>query len=559
MNLPRHTLTLALTFAASVSQASLTFLGQFSATSSGGEIVSFDPATKDLLVTRSAATANIGVTIFNINDAGTANYTTPTSTFINVTTDTLTNWGNAANVFGVSSTAADPMGRGFGVVAIIPAIAPAGNPTFNTDYSTQGKLAFFNTSTGAILNSVDIGFHPDAVTFSPDGSKILVANEAEFNGTTGLNQRNGSLSVINLASISNVTDIASLTNSAVTTVDLSAATLPPNFRSISGVSSAGVNFTETVVQAIEPEYVTVKGSSAYVTLQENNAIGVFDLNTNTWTQVRDLGTVSLTTDLTSNATIETNRTVAAMPMPDAIANFTVAGTTYLVTANEGDVRGADEAELVLGSQFGTAGYPSLDPSVPNQADYLTGGPLANTQFSAINGDVGGDGDIDVPTLFGSRGFTITDAITGATIFNSGDFIETWIKDNNPGGWADGRAISKGPEPEGLTVGEIGGKPYLFVSTERTNHLFMFDISDPNNPVLVDATATPFAYAGTRPEGMSFVPADVSPSGQNILIVGFEGNDRVAVFQVVPEPSTWGVMLGAAVLMVGAYRRRLARK
>ena len=74
-----------------------------------------------------------------------------------------------------SSTAVDPLQRGFGAVSLIP----------TDNGGTEGKVAFFDYSgstgdTDRTLAVVNVGFHPDSVTFSADGSKLYVANEGEF-------------------------------------------------------------------------------------------------------------------------------------------------------------------------------------------------------------------------------------------------------------------------------------------------------------------------------------------------------------------------------------------
>jgi hypothetical protein len=43
-----------------------------------------------------------------------------------------------------------------------------------------GKAVFFNTS-GDFINSVTVGSLPDMLTFTPDGDRVLVANEGEPN------------------------------------------------------------------------------------------------------------------------------------------------------------------------------------------------------------------------------------------------------------------------------------------------------------------------------------------------------------------------------------------
>ena len=111
----------------------------------------------------------------------------------------------AVATLSVSSVAADPNGRGFGVATIIP--------TDNT--RVLGKVAFFELATGNVVRTVDVGFHPDAVKFTPDGTKVIVANEGEF--TANAAQAPGSVSVVNVAAI---TSAASFNTEvpAVTTV-----------------------------------------------------------------------------------------------------------------------------------------------------------------------------------------------------------------------------------------------------------------------------------------------------------------------------------------------------
>ena len=59
----------------------------------------------------------------------------------------------------------------------------------------------------------------------------------------------------------------------------------------------------------------------------------------------------------------------------------------------------------------------------------------------------------------------------------------------------------------------------------------------------------------------------NPTGQHLLIVGFEGEGAsiagsVGVFAVVPEPGTWAMLAGAglfAALRLGRRRTAAARK
>ncbi|MCA9979670.1 MAG: hypothetical protein KDD89_02520, partial [Anaerolineales bacterium] len=109
---------------------------------------------------------------------------------------------------------------------------------------------------------------------------------------------------------------------------------------------------KTVAEDVEPEYITLSSddSTAWVTLQEANAVAVLDTQAMTITAVLPLGTIDhsqpgsgLDASDRDNDTVNiANWPVHGMFMPDAIASYEMNGTTYLVTANEGDDRGEDE-------------------------------------------------------------------------------------------------------------------------------------------------------------------------------------------------------------------------
>ncbi|NJL52842.1 MAG: hypothetical protein HC930_12640 [Hydrococcus sp. SU_1_0] len=50
-------------------------------------------------------------------------------------------------------------------------------------------MAFFNAADGSYINAVDVGALPDMLTFTPDGTKVLVANEASQMRTIPMTQK----------------------------------------------------------------------------------------------------------------------------------------------------------------------------------------------------------------------------------------------------------------------------------------------------------------------------------------------------------------------------------
>ena len=157
-----------------------------------------------------------------------------------------------------------------GVVAAAIESDPAQDP---------GKVVFFDTE-GNVLNQVTVGALPDMVTFTPDGTKVLVANEGEPNEEDAENNPEGSISIIDLAD--------GVENATVTTAD---------FTAFNGqeeeLRGRGVRIFpgETFANDVEPEYITVSpdSSQAFVSLQENNAIAVVDLETGEISDIQPLG------------------------------------------------------------------------------------------------------------------------------------------------------------------------------------------------------------------------------------------------------------------------------
>ncbi|WP_410289039.1 choice-of-anchor I domain-containing protein [Desulfosarcina sp.] len=54
----------------------------------------------------------------------------------------------------------------------------------------------------------------------------------------------------------------------------------------------------------------------------------------------------------------------------------------------------------------------------------------------------------------------------------------------PAGHADFHSADKGPEPEGLSLGEINCRTYLFLGLERIGGIMVYDISLPRQPEFV---------------------------------------------------------------------------
>ncbi|RMF11906.1 MAG: alkaline phosphatase, partial [Alphaproteobacteria bacterium] len=122
-------------------------------------------------------------------------------------------------------------------------------------------------------------------------------------------------------------------------------------------------------------------------------------------------------------------------------------------------------------------------------------------------------------------------------------------DNDTANSGDKRSDNKGPEPEGVAVGEIAGRTYAFIGLERVGGIMIYDVSDPEQPQFVDYRIDrnfsttldyelpgDFARAGDLgPEGLVFVPAGDSVLGAPLLIVANEVSGSLTVYKVITRP------------------------
>ncbi|MDB9415643.1 choice-of-anchor I family protein [Microcystis aeruginosa] len=521
--------------------------------------------------------------------AGSINIVAESASALNITR--LSSLGNSTNNFGAEIPAYDPASRrlfvtgpnnrldiadisnpaspvtlpsidlssyGAGVnsVAIkngIVAVAMEANPITN-----NGSVVFFNTN-GVFQSQVTVGALPDMLTFTPDGNRVLVANEGE--AANGINP-DGSVSIINLS--------AGVLNPTVNTA---------TFTSFNGQENAlrnqGVRIFpgQTVSQDVEPEYITVAddGTTAWVALQENNAVAVVDIVNAQVTAILPLGVKNFNAPgngldpsdqdgvvfggATNSPAVRINNwPVFGLYQPDTIATVTIAGQTYLITANEGDTR--DEARRVS--------TLTLDPNVfPNAAHLQLARNLGRLDVSTIDG-LNGQGQYSQLFAYGGRSFSIWNVTNGLSqVFDSGDDFEEILaafsatpltpsifnSDGTPSSF-DSRSDNRGPEPEGLAVGTVKNRLYSFVGIERSGGFMVYDITDPNNPFFTDYI-NDWQLGDRSPEGLLFIPAADSPNGTPLLIVANEVSRNVAIYSVepVPEPSA---VLGLLTLGLAGY-------
>jgi 2',3'-cyclic-nucleotide 2'-phosphodiesterase/3'-nucleotidase/5'-nucleotidase len=475
------------------------------------EIVAHDPATQQIFVVNAQAAT---IDVLDIQD--------PTEP-IKIHTIAMTPFGAAANSVAVRD----------GLIAVA---------VENANRQLPGKVVFFDRTFQA-RSVVEVGAVPDMLIFTPNGRYVLVANEGEPSVDYAVDPE-GSVSIIDVGCEARRINQGNVRTAGFRS--FTRASIDP------GIRIFGRN-NPTVAQDLEPEYIAVSNDSktAWVTLQENNALAVVDIKTATVKKLLPLGSKDHSlpgkgldpSDGDGGANIGL-WPVRGLYMPDAIASFAYRGETFLLLANEGDVR--EWGTFVEAKRVKSL---ALDPGAfPNAAALKTDAQLGRLNVSTASGDVDGDGDFDVLYAFGARSFSIRRA-DGSLVFDSGDQLEQLIKTALPYAFnathtsnvIDNRSDDKGPEPEGLVIGQAYGMTLGFIGLERIGGVVTYDLSNPYAPRFLDYVnfrdftkdpATETLLAGDLgPEGLTFIKADDSPNGRPLLVVGNEVSGSTTIFEI----------------------------
>jgi 2',3'-cyclic-nucleotide 2'-phosphodiesterase/3'-nucleotidase/5'-nucleotidase len=480
------------------------------------EIVAFDAATKRIFVVNAAATT------VDVLDAS-----HPGSPQLLATIDASALGGSANSV---------AVKNGLVAVAIQDEVK-----------TNAGRVAVYDTATLALRATFAAGALPDMLTFTPDGNAILVANEGEPNDDYSVDPE-GSITHIDLSS--------GLATAVVTQIGFTKWNGREDKLRALGVRIYGPG--ATAAQDLEPEYIAISADSrtAWVTLQENNAFARVDLASRAVEGFLPLGTKdhSLAANAFDASDRDTRVNIAAWPvrgfyLPDSVVAYTARDKTFLVTANEGDTRDYDTF-----AEESRVRDLTLDPTAfPNRAALRDVSAIGRLNVTNTQGDTDGDGDYDALYSFGGRSFSIWNG-DGRLIYDSGSEIERRIaeiaatnfnSDHAASGTFDSRSDNKGPEPEGVAVGEHAGRVYAFVGLERQSGILVYDITDPEKVTfrhylanrdfsvptrLADGSTNP-AAGDLGPEGLAYVSAANSPTGKPLLIVGNEVSGTTTVYQL----------------------------
>ena len=393
----------------------------------------------------------------------------------------------------------------------------------NADYTENGVIVTLDYE-GNFVAKYEAGVQPDMVTFSPNGNYILSANEGEPREGYEATDPMGAVSVVDLTT-------GNATTYTFESLDSSRETLIANGVLLKTGTAPSVD--------LEPEFIAVSSDSktAYVTLQENNAVAALDLTSGTWKYVKGLGFKDHSADgngldLDQDDKIDIrSENVYGVYMPDGISVVTINGQDYLITANEGDAR-----------EWG--GYKNID----SDKLVLSDGEKAGKKIEYLDTAKTDGLESGKTYILGGRSFSIWNADTLEQVFDSGDDFEVitaaefpaYFNSGHDEAGLDKRSHKKGVEPESVSVLETNGKIYAIVGLERMGGIMVYNISDPGKAVYADylnvrgfsETVTDLDRLGDLgPEGICTISAEDSPTGNAMILVANEISGTVTVAQI----------------------------
>lgn len=404
----------------------------------------------------------------------------------------------------------------------------------NSDYDKNGHIVILDKD-GNYKEAYECGVQPDMVTFTKDGKYIISADEGEPREgyDKGAVDPKGSVTIIDVENKStkkvefNIDRDEALKNGILLKKD------------------------SNPVEDLEPEYIAISddNKTAFISLQENNAIASIDIESGDINYVKGLGfidhslpgnEIDAVRGKGKNAKIDIkNDNFLGTPMPDGIAFLSKNGKDYILTANEGDAREWGKKK----NKYENTKSKKFDEKADKKTEYLDNDKTDGLDENKIY-------------LLGGRSFSIYDASNLTKVYNSGsdfekitarifpDFFNTSNDEDKGIDELDARSNKKGPEAENITVLNIKDKTYAIVGLERISGIMIYDITDPSNPVYKDYFNNRIFIKSVNdgeevglekrgnigPEGLCAIEAKDSPTGKPLALVANEVSGTVQVIE-----------------------------
>jgi DNA-binding beta-propeller fold protein YncE len=388
--------------------------------------------------------------------------------------------------------------------------------------NSPGRLEMRSASTGAILDRITVGFGPDAVVFSGDGSVLMIANEGEDFLFEPLNKRffspEGSISLVRLNQAGHINshknlELADVINHQTIVINQDGRFMEREIdwngdgkiskqldfngdgvidkkkvllgyfegRDVFGSETSGEKKILIPIKShspalLEPEYIAISpdASKAYVTLQEDDAVAVVDLSSEQVISYYGLGATHHKTDALYDGWIKFDQALTGLREPDGIT--TVADGQYFVTADEGDT--------------------DSDSSTQSENQPTSGG----------------------------RSVSVFDAATGTLLGDTGNQLDETAFASHV--YPERRSTKKGSEPEMLVAMELDGVSHVAVGMERAGAVELISLADPRHPKVV-ALGKIAGDENKSPEGI----AHFGLAGEHYVLTANEMSGTVECFKI----------------------------
>jgi len=400
-----------------------------------------------------------------------------------------------------------------------------------SEIAPKGYVLFYSLDQGAFLDAIEVGHHPDMIKFIESktrGLELLVANEGEPN-QEGTYDGDGSISVI---SIENVGDSSLWRHTLIPLINQSTVVQSPIRLDAR---------TKNPLKDLEPEYLSVTNDSryAFISLQENNAIGVLNLATKRVETIFGLGVKhhdqpgqEIDVSVQDGGWQLKSWPIDSYFMPDAIAVFEHQTGTYLVSANEGDTRdwlGHEDAIKVSKIKCKPSNATSPPAWYGRRSQYHLGA-LEVDRLPIIGNAPACPERI---TAFGGRSISVWNPASGQLVWDSASDMSARVSRCLSADPMDRRSPKRGIEPEGLALARIGDQTIAFVGLERGNAILAYDLTQPAHGQY--AGGIYFQDGRHRgPEAMKFLPSERN-ADEGLLFASFEYTATIAVFHVSMRP------------------------
>jgi len=450
----------------SMAQVSLNYVSSYRTgvfDDGAAEIVAYDSASQTLVFTNAST-----------NEIEFLDFSDPTNLTSSGTVD-LSSYGGGVNSVAVYN----------GTVAV----------AIEADIKQDNGVVAFFTMTGNFINQVTVGALPDMVTFTPDGSKVITANEGEPSDDY-TNDPEGSISIIDVSG-----GFTGLTQADVTTAGFNGVTIPADVRI----------FGPEEFVAFEDDF-------------QNEDTIQFDTNFNQWAVYNIQGSSRTWGEYRFTSGPDPDNIYARISGFDGGCQFQ---EDYLVS-NNFDLTNFDDAYLNFSSGYNFAGEPL---QLLISTDYVEGGDVFAATWDTITSSATWpsadgyvwtqSGDVDLSAYVGNNAVSIAFMYEANT-----DSCRTWQLDSVLVTGMVDLDEAQNIEPEYIAVSNNSETAYAIL--QENNGLAIIDLT--SNTISAVA-ALGFKDHSVAGNGIDPSDRDAGIDIRTIPVFGMYQPDAIAYYEV----------------------------